>query len=232
MAEWLYPFVLSVDGLLHKEASHFIKHMATALSSKCYTDHGSLMQGFEQSYGFEEGAGDKYADLNELFLDYDPDSSEIDSDNEASEENMKAVNCALTDGKEKPSYYTTTKKSRRIQYFEALDLLVVELEDGFEQKEYINPVLALEELLLRAAFSNQIKEVNESVYKKDFKFSQLQTQLLILPQVQALVAKVQALVAKVQALVAKVQALVAILKKVQALGALPKVQALVPLDQS
>ncbi|KAL5481591.1 hypothetical protein EMCRGX_G021784 [Ephydatia muelleri] len=123
-------------------------------------------------------------------------------------------------------------KLPRIQYFEALDLLVVELEDGFEQKEYINPVLALEELLLRAAFSNQIKEVNESVYKKDFKFSQLQTQLLILPQVQALVAKVQALVAKVQALVAKVQALVAILKKVQALGALPKVQALVPLDQS
>ena len=28
------PFLLSVDGLLHKEASHFIKHMATALSSK------------------------------------------------------------------------------------------------------------------------------------------------------------------------------------------------------
>ena len=28
------PFVLSVDGLYHKEASHFIKHMATALSSK------------------------------------------------------------------------------------------------------------------------------------------------------------------------------------------------------
>ena len=63
----------------------------------------------------------------------------------------------------------------------------MELEDRFEQKEYINPILALEELLLRAAngqkFSNQIKEVNESVYKKDFNFSQLQTQLLILPQV-------------------------------------------------
>ena len=28
------PFVLSANGLLHKEASHFIKHMATALSSK------------------------------------------------------------------------------------------------------------------------------------------------------------------------------------------------------
>ena len=28
------PFALSVDGLLHKEASHIIKHMATALSSK------------------------------------------------------------------------------------------------------------------------------------------------------------------------------------------------------
>ena len=47
----------------------------------------------------------------------------------------------------------------------------MELEDRFEQKEFINPVLALEELLLRAAnvqeFCNQIKEVNESVYKKD-----------------------------------------------------------------
>ena len=43
-------------------------------------------------------------------------------------------------------------------------------------------VLALEELLLRAAngqeFSNEVNE-----YKKDFYFSQLQTQLLILPQV-------------------------------------------------
>ena len=28
------PFVLSVDGLLHKEASHFLRHMATALSFK------------------------------------------------------------------------------------------------------------------------------------------------------------------------------------------------------
>ena len=51
------PFVLSVDGLLHKEDSHFIKHMATALSSKwekaysitsSSSDHGSLLEGFEQ----------------------------------------------------------------------------------------------------------------------------------------------------------------------------------------
>ena len=28
------PFVLSVDGLLHKEASNFLRHMATALSFK------------------------------------------------------------------------------------------------------------------------------------------------------------------------------------------------------
>ena len=28
------PICLSVDGLLHKEASHIIKHMATALSSE------------------------------------------------------------------------------------------------------------------------------------------------------------------------------------------------------
>ena len=43
----------------------------------------------KEAMDFEEDAGDKYADLNELFLDYDPDSSEIDSVNEASEENMK-----------------------------------------------------------------------------------------------------------------------------------------------
>ena len=47
--------------------------------------------------------------------------------------------------------YTTPEEFYRIQCFEALDLLLVELEDRFEQKEYINPVLALEELLLRAA---------------------------------------------------------------------------------
>ena len=66
--------------------------------------------------------------------------------------------------------YTTPEEFYRIQYFEAIDLLVVELEDRFEQKEYINPILALEELHLRAAngkeFSNQIKEVNESVLIK------------------------------------------------------------------
>lgn len=43
----------------------------------------------EEAMAFEEDAGDKYADRNELFLDYDPDNSEIDSDNEASEEDMK-----------------------------------------------------------------------------------------------------------------------------------------------
>ena len=45
----------------------------------------------EEAMAFEEDAVDKYTDLNEqlLFLDYDPDNSEIDSDNEASEENMK-----------------------------------------------------------------------------------------------------------------------------------------------
>ena len=32
----------------------------------------------KEAMAFEKGAGDKYADLNELFLDYDPDSSEID----------------------------------------------------------------------------------------------------------------------------------------------------------
>ena len=43
----------------------------------------------EEATAFEEEAGDKYADLNELFLEYDPNSSEMDSDNDALEEDMK-----------------------------------------------------------------------------------------------------------------------------------------------
>ena len=43
----------------------------------------------EEATGFEEDAADKYADLNEVFVEYDPDSSEMDSDNDASEEDMK-----------------------------------------------------------------------------------------------------------------------------------------------
>ena len=43
----------------------------------------------EEATAFEEDTGDKYADLNELFLEYDPDSSEMDSDNDAPEEDMK-----------------------------------------------------------------------------------------------------------------------------------------------
>ena len=43
----------------------------------------------EEATGFQEDAGDKYADLNEVFVEYDPDSSKMDSDNDASEEDMK-----------------------------------------------------------------------------------------------------------------------------------------------
>ena len=43
----------------------------------------------EEATGFEEDAADKYEDLNEVFVEYDPDSSEMDSDNDASEEDMK-----------------------------------------------------------------------------------------------------------------------------------------------
>ena len=43
----------------------------------------------EDATGFEEDAADKYADLNEVFVEYDLDSSEMDSDNDASEEDMK-----------------------------------------------------------------------------------------------------------------------------------------------
>eukprot|EP00731_Ephydatia_muelleri_P014593 Em0008g313a len=56
----------------------------------------------EEATAFEEDAGDKYADLNKQFLEYDPDSSEMDRDNEASEEDMKLHSELLTG-----SYYAS-----------------------------------------------------------------------------------------------------------------------------
>ncbi|KAL5473657.1 hypothetical protein EMCRGX_G028166 [Ephydatia muelleri] len=44
------PFVLFVDGLLHKEASHFIKHMATALSSKWDKAYSMITSSYIRSW--------------------------------------------------------------------------------------------------------------------------------------------------------------------------------------
>ena len=52
---------------------------------------------------------------------------------------LKAVNCALTDGTEKLSYYTTTKKSRRCSHSNKLSLQGVQVLPDLSQSHQ-NPL--------------------------------------------------------------------------------------------
>ena len=72
-------------------------------------------------------------------------------------------------------------------YFEALDFLIEELTDRFEQRAVMKPVLGLESLLVKSAngepFSDELKEVQESVYGPDFDIERLKNQLAVLVDV-------------------------------------------------
>ena len=60
-------------------------------------------------------------------------------------------------------------------------MLIGELNDRFEQQNLLPPVLALESVLLNAAnglnYQDQLTVVQQSCYKDDFNFSQLESQL-------------------------------------------------------
>ena len=68
-----------------------------------------------------------------------------------------------------------------VTYNEACDLLIGELNDRFEQRNLLPPVLALESVLLNAAnglnYQDQLTVVQQSCYKDDFNFSRLESQL-------------------------------------------------------
>ena len=57
----------------------------------------------------------------------------------------------------------------RKQYFEACDLLIQELDDRFEQKEMMQPVLSMEPFLLKSAIGekhlDELEELTVSVFK-------------------------------------------------------------------
>ena len=88
------------------------------------------------------------------------------------------------------------KKYFRQKYFAACDVLIQELLDRFEQKEFMQPVLAIESLLIKSAkgecHADEVRTVKESVFKDDLNFDSLERHLgvlvdvvhLVLPQVQ------------------------------------------------
>ena len=92
----------------------------------------------------------------------------------------------LDDGSQ-PHRYSTPRDYFRQHYHEACDILIRELEDRFEQKELMKPVLLLESLLLKAAngdtCSKELLELEESCYKDDLDVDRLRRQLLLLVDV-------------------------------------------------
>ena len=86
-----------------------------------------------------------------------------------------------------PHQFDSPRSYYRSQYFQACDLLIGELEERFDQKE-LQPVLAMEELILKAAnseeFSDSLKSVEDSMlYATDLDFNALRRHLPLLHDV-------------------------------------------------
>ena len=66
-------------------------------------------------------------------------------------------------------------------YFQACDLLLRELKDRFDQKELPPPVLALENLIIKAAngegYDDALRSVEESCFAEDLNFDSLRRHL-------------------------------------------------------
>ena len=77
--------------------------------------------------------------------------------------------------------FCNPKEFFRIQYFEACDVLIQELDDRFEHKEIMQPVLSL---LLKSANGEEhiteLKEFTASVFKEDLSVEKLERELAIL----------------------------------------------------
>ena len=86
----------------------------------------------------------------------------------------------LDDGSQ-PHRYATPKDYFRHQYFQACSLLTRELEDRFQQRDLLPPVISLEKLLLKAAngevYKQELEIIKTSCYKDDLSFDQLEQQL-------------------------------------------------------
>ena len=92
----------------------------------------------------------------------------------------------LDDGSH-PHCFASPRDYYRQVYFEAFDLLLRELEDRFNQKDALAPVLALESLLILAAngenYESELQAVEDSFYANDIDVTRLKRQLAILTDV-------------------------------------------------
>lgn len=90
-------------------------------------------------------------------------------------------------GGSQPHQFSSPKSMFWQQYFAACDIMIEELVDRFEQKTVMEPVLALESLLLKSAngecFDEELKKVKESVFQSDLDCDRLQKQLGVLVDV-------------------------------------------------
>lgn len=86
-----------------------------------------------------------------------------------------------------PHRFSVPKDYFRHLYFQACDLLLQELEERFEQRDLLPPVLCIENLLITAAngkiSEENLKSIKSSCYKDDINFDQLQRQLPLLVDV-------------------------------------------------
>ena len=83
----------------------------------------------------------------------------------------------MTDSINATAVLVVSKDFFHQQHFAACDFLFQELTDRFEQKKFIQPVIALESLLFKSAneedFDEDLQLVHESVYQADFDFAKL-----------------------------------------------------------
>jgi len=83
-----------------------------------------------------------------------------------------------------PHQFDEPKRYFRQKYYSACDILIQELVDRFEQKEFMQPVLAMESLLIKSAngecHADELKTVKESVFKEDLNIDSLERHLGVL----------------------------------------------------
>ena len=90
-------------------------------------------------------------------------------------------------GGSEPHNFSKPKEFFRQQYFAACDLLTQELLDRFEQKDLMQPILAMESVLIKSAngehYAEDLKQVKQSVFKADLDYDRLEKHLGVLVDV-------------------------------------------------
>ena len=83
-----------------------------------------------------------------------------------------------------PHQFDEPKRYFGQKYYSACDILIQELLDRFEQKEFMQPVLTMESLLIKSAngecHTDELQTMKESVFKEDLNYDSLERHLGVL----------------------------------------------------